>query len=220
MKRTKLNDRPFANYTRGEETANTLSHVAGAFFGLYALIRCLHQAADRWAFVTSIIYGVTCLALYLVSSLYHGLPRSYAKKVMQIIDHCSIYYFIAGTYTPILLCAIRPQEPVWAWLVLFLVWGCALFGSICSAIDLIRFKKLSMACYIGMGWCIILALKPTLATVPPAGLLWILAGGISYTIGAIFYGIGNKIRYSHTVFHVFVLAGSILQFQGIIGHVI
>jgi hemolysin III len=170
--------------------------------------------------VSSAIYGATMILLYTVSSVYHGLRPNTGKRVMQILDHCTIYLLIAGTYTPVALGAIRVSSVAWCWILLGVVWGLAALGATLTAIDMKRFEKLSMILYLGMGWCIVMAAKPALAAVPLAGLGWILAGGVAYTLGAVLYGLGKRRRYMHAAFHVFVVAGSILQFFGIFFYVI
>lgn len=223
MTRTKLSDRKLPEYTFGEEVFNTVSHIVGAMFGVVALISCLFVAASHqsiWGVVSSAIYGASLIILYTMSSVYHGLPRNTGKKVMQILDHCTIYFLIGGTYTPIVLCAMREVSPTWAWTIFGIVWGCAVFGSVFTAIDLKKYRALSMICYLGMGWCVVIAAKPTIEAVPQMGLLWLLLGGIAYTLGAILYGLGKKIRYMHSVFHLFVLAGSVMQYIAIIGYML
>ena len=139
---------------------------------------------------------------------------------MQVLDHCTIYLLIAGTYTPIALCAIRPRFPAWGWSLFGLVWVIAVVAIVFTAIDLKKYAVLSMICYIGMGWCVVLAAKPVLETIPLPALLWLLAGGIAYTVGAVLYGLGKRHRYMHSVFHLFVLAGSILHFVCIFCYII
>ena len=134
-----------------------------------------------------------------------------AKRVLQVIDHCTIYLFIAGTYTPVMLCALRPVHPVWAWSILGAVWGIAVLAIVLNAIDLKKFKLFSMICYIGMGWCVIVGIKPVMEVVPAAGLWLLVLGGVAYTIGTVLYGMGKKKRYMHSIFHLFCLIGSILQ---------
>lgn len=221
--RTKLKDRLLPDYTRGEEIFNTVSHIVGGGFGVIALIACVVVAAihrDVWAIVGSAIYGFSMVALYTVSSVYHGLRPPMAKKVMQVLDHCTIYLLIAGTYTPILLCSIREVSPGWAWTLFGIVWGLAAMAATFTAIDLKKYAVLSMSCYIGMGWCIVIATKTLLKAVPPAGVAWLLAGGIAYTVGAVLYSLGKKHRYMHSVFHLFVVVGSLLHFIFIIGFVL
>lgn len=223
MKRTKLKDRSLPNYSRGEEIANTVSHIVGGGFGVIVLISCVLAAAlygDAWAVVGSSIYGASMILLYTASSIYHGLHHPTAKKVMQVIDHCTIYLLIGGTYTPILLTSIRQVSQGWAWTLFGIVWGLAAMAATFTAIDLKRYSKLSMACYIGMGWCIVIAADIAFAAIPLPGLLWLLGGGIAYSVGAVLYGIGKKKRYMHTVFHLFTLAGSILQYVCIFFYVL
>ena len=223
MKRTPLDQRQLPNYTRGEEIANMVTHVVGAALGIVITILAAAVAAwhrNVWGIVSGSIYGVSMICLYTISSVYHGLRPSRSKKVMQVIDHCTIYLLIAGTYTPILLTAIRPNYPALAWGIFGAEWGITAMAVVFTAIDHKRFAALSMICYIGMGWCIVLALKPTLAVLGQAGFWWLLAGGISYTLGAILYGIGSKKPIFHTVFHVFVDLGSILQAVCILKYVL
>lgn len=215
MKRTRLRDRILPDYTRGEEIFNYVSHIVGGGFGVIALVLCLIRSAlhsDPWAVVGSAIYGTSLIALYTMSSVYHALTHPTAKKVLQVLDHCTIYFLIGGTYTPILFCSIRPVSPVWAWVIFGIVWGLAAMAATFTAIDLKKYAVLSMICYIGMGWCIVIAAPTAIKAINFSGLMWLLAGGISYTVGAVFYGFGKKCRYIHSVFHLFVVLGSILQF--------
>ena len=223
MTRTKIRDRKLPDYTLGEEVFNSVSHIVGAVFGIIALISCVFVSMKHhniWGVVSSAVYGASLIVLYTMSSVYHGLPRNTGKKVMQVLDHCTIYFLIGGTYTPVVLCSIREVSPEWAWTIFGIVWGCAVFGSVFTAIDLRKYRVLSMICYLGMGWCVVIAAKPTVMAVPKMGLLWLLLGGIAYTLGAILYGLGKKIRYMHSVFHLFVLAGSVMQYVTIIGYVL
>jgi hemolysin III len=216
-------DRKMPDYTRGEEIFNMVSHIVGAAFGVVALVLTVVFASlnqDPWTVVGSSIYGGSMILLYTVSSVYHGLHLNMGKRVMQVLDHCSIYLLIAGTYTPIVLGPIRESSPAWGWSLFGVVWGCAVLGIVFNAIDMKRFEKISMVLYLGMGWCVVMAAKPAILAVGLEGMLWILLGGIVYSIGAILYGLGVKHRYMHSVFHIFVVAGSILQFFGIFFHVI
>ena len=218
MSRTPIQERILPNYTRGEELFNMISHIVGGAFGVLALVLCVVRSALRgsaWGIAGSCIYGASIILLYTMSCIYHGLRPETAKKVFQVLDHCTIYFLIAGTYTPVLFCAMRPVFPVWAWVLFGVVWGCAAAAAVFTAIDLKKYAKLSMACYLAMGWCILLAIKPTLASVPLPALLWILAGGVAYTVGAVLYGLGKKRRWMHSTFHVFCLLGTVFQFLGI-----
>lgn len=214
MERTQLKDRVLPPYTRGEDRANMITHIIGGGIGILTLVFSILIAAfhkNVWGIVSGSIYGFSMIALYSVSSIYHGLKPGTAKKVMQVIDHCTIYFLIAGTYTPILLSSIRPNFPALAWSIFGVEWGFAALAAVFTAIDHEKYKKLSMGCYIGMGWCIVIVLKATVMSMGLAGFLWLLAGGISYTVGAVLYAIGKKKPVCHTVFHVFVDIGSILQ---------
>lgn len=218
MQRTPLKLRALPAYSRGEERMNTVTHIIGGGFGILALIACVLKSGlkgDAWGIVGGAIYGSALVCLYAMSSIYHGLRPGMGKKVMQVMDHCTIYYLIAGTYTPILLGPMREYSPGWAWSMFGLVWGCAALGTVFTAIDLKKYAVLSMCCYLGMGWCILLAGKVALAALRPGALLWLLIGGISYTVGAVFYGVGRRLAYAHSIFHIFVLIGSITQFVAV-----
>lgn len=218
LQRTKLADRVLPNYTKGEEIFNMTSHIVGGAFAVAALTLCVGFAAmhgNVWGVVSGAIYGATMILLYTMSSIYHGLsPRktTAAKKVFQIIDHCSIFFLIAGTYTPITLCAVRPISEALGWTIFGVVWAMAALGVVLNAIDLKKFRVFSMICYLGMGWCIVVAFVPMFKTLGTAPMMLLLGGGVAYTVGAVLYGLGKKVRYMHSVFHLFVLAGSILQF--------
>ena len=223
MDRTPLSLRQLPHYSVAEERMNMITHIVGGAIGVLILVFALIlsvEAHDPWKVVGSSIYGASLILLYAVSSTYHGLPVSTGKKVMQVIDHCTIYLLIAGTYTPILLVSIRPLYPVLSWVIFGIQWGCAIGASVFTAIDLKKYSKLSMACYIVMGWMIIIALKPTIDAVSLSGFMWLLAGGIAYTLGAVLYCIGKKKRYFHAVFHIFVLIGSVLQAISILVYVL
>lgn len=223
MTRTPLRDRALPAYTRGQDIANMITHIAGGAIGvltlvLAVLISAYHQ--NVWGTVSGAIWGSSMIALYSVSSIYHGLRPSMGKKVMQVIDHCTIYFLIAGTYTPILLSSIRPEHPALAWTIFGIEWGFVAFAVVFTAIDHKKYAVLSMLCYIGMGWCIIFALRTTIACMGKDGFAWLLAGGIAYTIGAVLYMIGHKRPVFHTVFHIFVDLGSALQAVCILGYVL
>lgn len=223
MKRTKLSDRLLPDYTKGEEIFNMVSHIAGGGLGVVALALCVIFSAlhrDPWAIVGSSIYGVSLIALYTMSSVYHGLRPGTAKKVLQVLDHCTINFLIAGTYTPILFCAIRPVSPATAWIMFGVVWGCTALAVTLTAIDLKKYAVFSMICYLGMGWCVIFAIRIIIQALGPWGFGLLLAGGIAYTIGAVLYGLGKTRRYMHSIFHLFVVLGSILQFFSIFFYVI
>ena len=221
--RIPLTERTLPNYTKGEEIFHMVSHIAGGVLAFVALLLCVIKSAlggNPWAIVTSVVYGFTMIVLYCMSSIYHGLKPSLGKKVLQVLDHCSIYFMIAGTYTPILLVAIRPLYPVLAWVAFGAEWALTALAVTLTAIDLKQYRAFSMFCYIFMGWAVIFFVKAAISALSPAGFWLLLAGGLAYTIGAILYGIGGKRRYFHAMFQVFVLAGSVLQFLSIFLYVL
>lgn len=223
MSRTKLADRSLPDYTVGEEVFNMASHAVGGAFGIFALVLCVVWSAltsDAWAIVSSAIYGTSLVMLYTMSSVYHGVRPPMAKKVLQVIDHCTIYFLIAGSYTPVVLCAVRRVSPGWGWTLFGIVWGCAIMATVFTAIDLRKYRVLSMSCYLGMGWSVIIAIKPVMQAIETGGLWLLFSGGIAYTVGSILYGLGKNHRYMHSVFHVFVVAGSVMQFLCILLYVL
>ena len=212
------------DYTRGEEIMNMVSHIVGGAFGITALALMVVFAAIRgdgaWGIVSASIYGTTLVIMFTVSSIYHGLYPGKAKRVMRIIDHCDIYFLIAGTYTPILLVGIRPVNPGVAWSIFGVEWALTALAVTLNAIDLKRFEKISMACYIGMGWCVIVVLRLTISVMTVPGFMLLLSGGIAFTVGAVLYKLGKKIRYMHSLFHLFVVAGCVLQFFAIFFYIL
>ena len=210
--RTKLMDRVMPDYTRGEELFNMISHIVGGVVGIAALVLCVIRSAlhhNGYGLAGSIVFGLSMILLYTMSSIYHGLNDGMGKRVLQVLDHCTIYVLIAGTYTPLLLSAMRPIDPATSWALLAIVWGLAAIAITLTAIDLHHFRVISMVLYIGMGWTIVFRLPLLIQAVGPAGFGLILAGGLCYTVGAILYGLGKKMRYMHSIFHLFVLAGSV-----------
>ncbi len=223
MKRTKLRDRLLPPYTKGEEITNMVTHIVGAAFGVAYLVLCVVFSAlhgNVWGVVGSSIYGASVVALFTLSSVYHGLVPPMAKKVLQVLDHCTIYFMIAGTYTPITLCSLREANTALGWTVFGVVWGVCALAVTLTAIDLKKYSKFSMVCYIAMGWCIIFSLKPTVEALTIPGTMFLLIGGILYTLGAVLYGIGKKKKYVHSVFHVFVVLASLMHFFCIFFYVI
>lgn len=213
-KRIKLRDRLLPDYTRGEEIMNMVTHITGGGLGILALVACVIKAIlnnNPMGIIGSAIFGSTMVILYAVSSVYHGLRPNTGKKVMQVIDHCTIYFLICGTYTPILLSAFVPVYPLLGWGLLAAEWGLAILAATLTAIDLKKYNVFSMICYIAMGWGIIFFLPQAMAVLTKPGFLLLLSGGIAYTVGAVLYGIGSKTRWFHSVFHIFVVLGSVLQ---------
>lgn len=213
-RRTKLRERTLPDYTRGEELMNMITHIVGGAIGIAALVLCIIVSAvhhNGYGLAGSIVYGVSMIVLYTMSSVYHGLREGTAKRVMQVLDHCTIYLLIAGTYTPIVLSAMRPIDPVASWILFGVVWGLSAVAITLTAIDLKKYSVFSMICYIGMGWCIVFKLPLLIQAVGWGGFWLILMGGVCYTIGAVLYGIGRTKRYMHSVFHLCVVAGSVLH---------
>ncbi len=224
MKRQKLAERSLPDYTKGEEIFNMVSHIVGGAAGITALVLCVIFAAihkNVYGVVGSAIYGASMIILYTMSSIYHGLnPSLTAKKVFQIIDHCSIFILIAGTYTPITLCTLREYNPVLGWTLFGIVWTAAIVGITLNAIDLKSFHKFSAACYLIMGWSVLGAWKAVPYMIENGGIALLVTGGVCYTVGALFYYFLKKKRYMHSVFHLFVLAGSILHMFYIMFYII
>lgn len=219
MKRIPLALRHLPDYTHGEEAMNTVTHIVGAAMAILALILGICktvQKQDPLGIVSAVIYGVSMLSVYTVSSVYHGMPSGTGKKVMQVLDHCTIYFLIAGSYTPIALSALLPVYPGIAWRLLLFQWGLTAVAVTLTAIDLRKYRVFSMLCYIGMGWAVLPFLAQTRAVLTGTGFTFLLAGGIAYTLGAILYGIGSKKRWFHSVFHIFVVLGSALQMVAIL----
>ncbi len=224
VKRTRLADRILPTYTKGEEIFNMVSHIVGASLGVVAIVlgivfSVINQRS--YGIASSIVYGSTLIILYTMSSIYHGLnPRLKAKKVFQVIDHCSIFLLIAGTYTPFTLCTLREYNPVLGWTIFGVVWGLAIIGIVLNSIDLKKYKLFSMICYLVMGWCIIVRINVIMEALGGTGFTLLLLGGIVYTLGAIFYGFGKKKKWMHSVFHLACVIASLLQLICVLVYVI
>ena len=219
MKRTKLSDRQLPNYTRGEEIMNMVTHIVGGAIGVIALALCVIRAAihdNIWGIVTSAVYGTAMITMFTISSVYHGLRPNLGKKVMQVIDHCTIYFLIAGTYTVIVLSALRPVYPVLGWGLFSFEWAMVALATTFTAIDLKKYGVFSMVCYIGMGWAVIPFWRQVLEVMTMPGFVLLLSGGIAYTIGSILYGLGKKRKWMHSIFHIFVILGAFLQFLAVL----
>ena len=200
-------------YSLSEELLNAISHGVGAISGIVATVLCiLKSVGDPWKVVSSAIFGATMLLLYLMSCLYHALKVNKAKRVFRVIDHCTIFLLIAGTYTPFTLVTLRGTV---GWWLFGSVWAIAILGITLNAIDLKKFSKISVACYLLMGWAILMAFRPLSENLAPGGISLLVWGGVVYTVGAILYGIGSKVKYFHSVFHFFCLGGTVLHFLAI-----
>lgn len=224
MNRIKLKDRVLPTYSKGEEIFNMVTHVVGAAFGLVAMVLCIIMAAihgDAYGVVSSVIYGITMMLLYIMSSIYHGLRRQgTAKKVFQVLDHCTIFLLIAGSYTPFALVLFREYNVALGWEIFGVIWGMAILGVVLNSIDLKRYRVFSMICYLVMGWAILFRADLLPKLLDPTGIVLLVAGGIAYTVGAILYGIGRKKKWMHSIFHLCIILGSLLQFFCILFYVL
>lgn len=214
-KRTKLADRLLPDYTHAEEVMNMVTHIVGGALGIAALTLCVIFSAlkdNPYGLAGSIVYGVSMISLYAMSSIYHGLRPGLGKKVLQVLDHCTIYFLIAGTYTVVSISALRQVNPYLGWGMVIFQWALAALAVTLTAIDLEKYNVFSMICYIGMGWAILPFMGVAREALTLPGFILLLAGGISYTIGAVLYGLGSKLKWMHSIFHIFVVLGSLLQF--------
>ena len=209
MSGEKLNKR----YTLGEEIFNAVSHGAGGLLsiaGTVVLIVLCAVYSDAWSVISACVYGASLIILYTMSTLYHAITNEKAKKFFRVMDHNTIFFLIAGTYTPFTLVTLRGKL---GWILFGIVWGSALIGI--NSIDLEKFRKPSVVCYILMGWVIIIAVKPMLNSLPGLSLVFLLLGGIFYTVGVIFYSL-KKIKWFHSVWHLFTVAGSVLHYFSVL----
>lgn len=223
MKRTKLANRVLPTYSRGEEAMNMITHIAGSGFAVIAWILSVLRAAQRGTvsdICAALFYGSCMVLVYTVSSIYHGLRPGTGKKVLQVLDHCAIYWLITGSYTPIMVCSMVPVYPAIGWGLLCFQWVLAVIATVLTAIDLKQYRVFSMICYIGMGWGIAPFLPQARAVLGNTGFVFLLTGGISYTVGAILFGLGKKIKWMHSIFHIFVVLGSVLQWVTIYFYVL
>ncbi len=206
-------------YPPKEEKLNIISHGLGLLLSLVALPLLVVFSSikgDVWHIVSFSIYGSSMVVLYLASTLFHSSKKQNIRKRLNVFDHASIYLLIAGTYTPFLLVTLRGP---WGWTLFGIIWGMAVTGIILKLFFAGRYNVVSAIAYVIMGWVIIIALKPLISNLEAAGLWWLLAGGISYSVGVIFY-LSNKMRYNHAIFHLFVLAGSICHFISVFWYVL
>lgn len=205
-----------ARFHSGETIANSVTHGLGLALSLIALpvvVIGAARRADSWAVAGAAIYGVSLVLLYAASTLYHSMPRSPMTTLLRLLDHSAIYLLIAGSYTPF---ALGPLRGPLGWFLLAAVWTMALLGIAAKARNGFGSKRLSISLYIAMGWLSILAVKPLFTTLGPAGFGWLLAGGLCYTGGVVFYATDQRVRYGHAIWHVFVLAGSACHFFAVL----
>ena len=206
-----INSSNVPSYTLGEERFNSISHGIGFCLSVVALVLGILQASqygDSWCVVSATVYGCSLILLYCMSTLYHCVTNPSVKKVFRVFDHTTIFLLIAGTYTPITLVTLRS---VIGWIIFGIVWCTAVLGIILNAISIEKFKKFSMIAYIAMGWAVVIGVKPLIHNMKMGGLLLLLLGGVFYTVGIIFYN-KKKLKYMHSIWHLFVLAGSIFHY--------
>ncbi|NTV45864.1 MAG: hemolysin III family protein [Chlorobiales bacterium] len=216
-----MKDDPSANtasdhkrYSPKEEIANSLTHGAGVALSIVGFISLISQPGttdDMWRIIAFSIYGSALVLLYLASTLYHSVQKPALKYFFRVIDHASIYLLIAGTYTPFLLVSMRNT---WGWTLFILIWAIAILGVCFTTIFIRRFRKLSVATYVIMGWLAVLSLHELLTSIPSIGIVWLAVGGIVYTLGVVFY-MWHKLPYHHAIWHIFVLAGSACHYLAI-----
>lgn len=224
IKRIKLADRVLPQYTRGEEIFNMVSHIVGAVLGVITIVlTSVFATINKVSFgvISGVIMGVALLLLYVMSSIYHGLnSKLVAKKVFQIIDHCSIFFLIAGCATPFALCVFMKESIVLGWTIFALIWLVASIGIALNSIDLKKYKKFSMFCYLAMGWCFLIRADLLFKYLGVGGLTLLIIGGLAYTVGAILYGLGKKKKWMHSIFHLFCIIGSLLHILCVILYVL
>ena len=203
------------SYSPGEELANSITHGIGFFIGIAVLVLLIVFSALRktaWEVTSCAIYGATFILLYLGSTLYHSARNPRVRRIMKVVDHSAIYLLIAGTYTPF---ALVPLRGALGWTILGVIWGCALLGIFFKVFFTGRFKVVSLASYLFMGWLCVVAVKPLYRELNTAGFILFAAGGLCYTVGAVFYA-WKSLKWSHAIWHMFVLAGSLCHFFSIL----
>jgi len=210
---------PTRAWTSGEEVAHAVTHGVGLLAAIAGVVILVLQAAatrDPWRITACAVYATTLVLLYGTSTLYHALSATRARRVFRVLDHSAIFLLIAGTYTPFALISLRGP---WGWTLLGIVWGLAVLGITAKAVFGTRWPILSTALYVGMGWVVLVAVKPLVAHVPAGGIAWLVAGGVAYTAGIVFYA-WTRLRYSHAIWHLFVLAGSACHYVAVARYVV
>jgi len=208
-----------AQYTISEEVAHSVTHGLGILFSITALTMLVAYSAindDVWQVVSSSIYGATLILMYSASTLYHGVFHLKTKLILKQVDHAAIYLLIAGTYTPYFMVSLRDSS---VWYLFFFLWIFAILGVIFEFVHIKALKKISLVLYLGMGWMAVFIIKPLMLQIETGGMVLLLAGGIAYSLGVIFY-VWKKMPFNHAVWHLFVLAGSVLHFLSILFYVI
>jgi hemolysin III len=206
-------------YSLGEEIFNSISHGIGAALSIAGFVILVVKAAfsgDGWSIASGLVFGLTLIILYTMSTLYHAITNKTAKKVFRILDHCTIFLLIAGTYTPYTLITLNGVS---GWVVFGILWGVTALGIVLNAVSLEKFKKFSLFCYLAMGWAVVFTMKTFIEVLDPIGLAFLFIGGFFYTVGIIFYAL-KRVKYMHSIWHLFVLAGSIFHYFSILLYVI
>jgi hemolysin III len=206
-------------YTLGEEIANSLTHGLGTGLAIAALVILVAVAVladDGYKLAGAVVYGVTLVLQYAASTLYHALPQPRVKHVFKILDHCGIYLLIAGTYTPFCLVTLRDAN---GWWLLGVIWGLAILGIALEAFWVYRPRWVSALLFLGMGWLVVTSIGPLVDNLAPGGLWLLVAGGLAYTVGTVFYVL-ERIHYMHAVWHLWVLVGSVLHFLSVLVYVL
>lgn len=207
------------NYTKAEEIMNAVTHGIGIALSIAGLVILVVFAAlygDAWKVVASSIYGASMIVLYTASTLYHSFSKTKAAKKLNMFDHISIYYLIAGSYTPFMLVNLRGA---WGWSIFGVIWACAITGTILKIIYGHNFRKVSTIIYLAMGWMILIAIYPFVKNVELGGVIYLALGGLAYSLGVIFYK-WKSLPFNHAIWHLFVLAGTILQFFAVLFYVV
>lgn len=206
-------------YTLAEEITHAITHGAGVLLSIGGLSWMLYltiPTADPWRIVASSIYGISLISLFLASTVYHSLHRSPHKQLYKLLDHCAIYVLIAGTYTPFLLVAMRTNT---GWWLFGTIWSLATAGILTKLWFRNRYPRLALASYLLMGWLVVIAAPQVSDAIGGTGMAWLIAGGLSYTIGAAFYA-ANRIAFNHAIWHVFVLAGGVCHYLAVVWYVL
>lgn len=214
-----MHGKPGSEYSVTEEIVHALTHGVGVVLSIIGLSWMLYvsiSAADPWRIVASAVYGATLILLFLASTVYHSMYASRHREIFKLIDHCAIYLLIAGTYTPFLLVAMRSNT---GWWLFGTIWALATAGIVKKLWLRHRFPKLALASYLVMGWLIVVAAPQVAAAIGPNGMAWLVAGGISYSVGAVFYAL-DRLPFNHAIWHVFVLGGGFCHFMSVVLHVL
>lgn len=215
---TKVKDLIKPKYTLGEEIVNAITHGIGAALAIAGLVLLIIKASSAIGVVTGVLYAVIMIVLYVISCIYHSLSfRLKGKKVLRILDHCNVQLMVAGTYTPICLSMLGGTL---GWVMFGIVWAVTIVAVVVNCINLEKYKVVSVICNLLLGWAALFIIKPLVAACPSTGLSLLIWGGVVYSIGAILYGLGHKVRYMHSVFHFFVIGGSILHYFMIFFYVV